>query len=143
LPCNVNEQISENKGLCLNSIAGGFELWYTKAAPTFHCTLWLPYSRWMRWEDKTNCHCTQSCSGRCGVWSTVLSNEKGPLQLQVTADGLPSPPRKPNIYWYLGPHIRIHTVNGWIQHWQQQLRQRIIPNDVLIKCEFARFEISV
>jgi len=54
----------------------------------------------MGWEDKTN------CSG------TVPSNEKGPLQLQVTADGLPSPPRKPNIYWYLGPHIRIHTVNG-------------------------------
>ena len=43
------------------------------------------------------------------MWSTVLSNEKGPLQLHLTADGLPSPSMKPHIYWYLEPHTRIHT----------------------------------
>jgi hypothetical protein len=66
----------------------------------------------MRWEEKTNCNCTQSSCGRGGVWSTMLSNDKGPLQLQPTADGLPSPLRKPNIYWYLRPHARIHAVNS-------------------------------
>jgi hypothetical protein len=107
--------------LCLNSVAGGLAVWYTETAPNFHYTLQLPYSGWIRWEEETNHQCTQSCSGRGGVWSTMLSNDKGILQLQLTADGLPSPTRKPNIYWYLGPHIRKHTVNGWIKRWQQQL----------------------
>jgi len=69
LPCNVNEQINENKGLCLNSAAGAFEFWYTEAVPIFHHTLQLPYSG--EWGGKikqtANAHSLAAVEVGCGV----------------------------------------------------------------------------